>query len=216
MKRMVIFLGLLTALTACHGAGSSTSPSPIATTFVLTGTLREADETPIAGATVQVSGVAISPQTTTSGSDGTYRFERLAGELTLRVSKNGYREISTPITLSSNSVLDLKLDRLGRLISGEVYRGIVDGPPCDPTGWDANAPCHRILYTPSESGTVQLHLEWNGPSGLDLQFAGGYWPGINQTIDAFALVERGRQYEVRLNSYYKPVPFELKVELRSQ
>ena len=67
---MVIFLGLLTALTACHGAGSSTSPSPIATTFVLTGTLREADETPIAGATVKVAELpGLSAQT---GPDGTY------------------------------------------------------------------------------------------------------------------------------------------------
>jgi hypothetical protein len=215
MKCLVVFLGLLIVLTACD-RGSSTSPSASSTSFVLSGTLREADATGIGGATVLVAGVTINPRTTTSGSDGTYRFEGLAGRVTLRVTKDGYHEISREIVLSSNHVFDLKLDRLGRLISGEVYRGIVDAPPCDPSGWDAAALCQRIQYIPMETGVVTIHLEWTGPSDLDLMFAGDHWPGVNRTIDASAHVEGGHAYEIRLNAYYGAVPFELRAELHRE
>jgi hypothetical protein len=216
MKRMAAILTIVAAVSACHG---STRPTPLAPSnpkFVLSGTLREPNGTPVAGATVEILDSFVGLRTTTSAEDGTYRFDGVTGTLKMRVVKEGYAEIQQAVVVAGDYVLDVRVDRLGRLISANVFRGVVDAPPCDPSGWDARAPCQRILYTPGQSGNVSLHVEWTGPSGLDLLFAGDYWDGGNHVIDAWARVEGGRQYEIRLNAYYNPVPFQIEVRLHAE
>jgi hypothetical protein len=184
-------------------------------TFVLSGSVRDRDGTPVSGAIVDIRSRSFGIRTTSSADDGTYRFDGVNDMLTFSVRKEGYVDLSQTVAVASNYVLDVRLDRFGRLITGEVFRGVVDGPPCDPTGWDARAPCQRIQYTPGRSGILSLHLEWTGPSEVDLLFPGGYtsWSGGDQVINATFHVEAGQRYEIRLNAYYEPAPFQLEVRL---
>jgi hypothetical protein len=216
MKRLAAIIGLVTAASACSG---SDRPAPLLfperLPFVLSGTVHDRDGTPVSGAIVDITSPLFGTRTTSSADDGTYRFEGVNDMLQLNVKKEGYLGLAQAVVMASNYVLDITLHRLGRVISGEVFRGVVDAPPCDPTGWDGSAPCQRILYTPSQSGNLALHLEWTGPSDVDLLFPGGYgyWPGGDHVINASIHVEGGRQYEIRLHAYYKPVPFQLEVRL---
>ena len=93
----------------------------------------------------------------------------------LRAVKEGYEVVTKNVWVTADQVADLNMQRIGRLVAGEVFRGIINDPPCDPSGWDAEAPCRRILYTPTTSGTLTLRVTWTGSSEIDLLLAGGYW-----------------------------------------
>jgi hypothetical protein len=213
MTRLAATIVSCTVIAAC---GGPTSPSSIvgrSGAFVLTGTVRELEGIPIAGATVDLQGSLLEPRSTLSAQDGTFRFDGIAGTFTLRAIKDGYEVAAKNVSIQADQVIDLTVQRVGRLVAGEVFRGIVDQPPCDPRGWDAQAPCRRIRYTPIATGTLTLRVTWTGASDLDLILADRYWPSVDHAIRATAHVEAGREYEIRLNAYYAPVTFEMTADL---
>ena len=200
-------------IAACDGPTSPTPSVPISRAFALTGVVREVDGSPIGGASVQIQGTSFETRTTMSAQSGAYRFDGLAGMFVLRAVKEGYDVVTKNVTVTADQVADLNMQRIGRLVESEVFRGIINDPPCDPGGWDAQAPCRRIFYTPTTSGTLTLRVTWTGSSEIDLLLAGGYWKPEGHEIRATIEVQSGREYEIILNSYYAPVPFEITAEL---
>ena len=202
-----------TMIAACGGPTSPTPGVGISGVFALTGVVREVDGSPIGGASVQIQSTSLETRTTMSAQSGAYRFDGIAGMVVLRAEKDGYGVATKTVSITADQVADLNMQRIARLVAGEVFRGIINDPPCDPIRWDAQAPCRRIFFTPTTNGTLTVRVTWTGSSEIDLLMAGGYWKPEGREIRATIEVQSGRQYEIILNSYYAPVPFEITAEL---
>ena len=115
--------------------------------------------------------------------------------------------------------------QVGDVVHGSIGPG---DPICDPSGWDARAPCKRFLLTPSRDGTLKVTLTATSPfpvpsDAIDLMlFAAPSFQGAPleySTRSVSASVIEGRTYEIRINSYpYLLTPpgnldFELKTEM---
>jgi hypothetical protein len=105
----------------------------------------------------------------------------------------------------------------GEWIESRVFVG---APPCDPWGWDAEAPCRKFLFEAPMDGRLVVTLEWTGDPQLDATLvtpSGGYLGISHEAGYERALLEgpvlRSRAYEVRVNSYYGTQDFRLKAEL---
>jgi Carboxypeptidase regulatory-like domain len=216
MKRPAALILSGTMIAACGGPTSPTSPTPgvgISGAFALSGVVREVDGSPIGGASLQIQSTSFETRTTMSAQSGAYRFDGIAGMVVLRAVKDGYDVATTTVSVAADQVADVNMQRIARLVAGEVFRGIINDPPCNPSGWDARAPCRRIFYTPTTNGTLTLRVTWTGSSEVDLLMAGGYWEPDRHEIRATMEVQSGLEYEIILNSYYAPVPFEITAEL---
>jgi len=130
--------------------------------------------------------------------------------------KAGFNGTERNVVVMADEVTDLKLERILPLISDEIYRGIINGAPCDPQGWDARAPCHRILYTAAGTGVLKLEVTWTGAADVDMLIGTAYFEAVGHAIHGSVPVVAGRVYEIRLNAYYTPVPFEISASLFGQ
>jgi hypothetical protein len=213
MKRLAALILAGSMIARCGGPTSPTRGDAISGAFALSGVVREVDGSPIGGASVQIQSTSLEIRTTVSAQSGAYRFDGIAGTVVLRAVKDGYEVATKTVWVTADQVADLNMPRTAWLVAGEVFRGIINEPPCDPRGWDAEAPCRRILYTPTTSGTLTVRVTWTGSSEIDLLLASGYFTPEGHEIRATMEVLAGRVYEIILNSYYEPVPFEITSEL---
>jgi hypothetical protein len=75
-------------------------------TFKVAGAVREAG-LPVPGATVEV---VDNPATAVTDASGAYRFYGLAGDILVRVAKEGYKPQSTRLTVTANQTVDFALE----------------------------------------------------------------------------------------------------------
>jgi hypothetical protein len=147
-----------------------------------------------------------------SDAAGRYSIGNLSGGLDLRISIPGYAEWSTPRYIAADQVINITLRPIVELTPGTPYRGTVSGAPCDPMGWDANAPCQQLFFTAPSAGTIDLVLTWTGASDLDMLVGGQYFiPTTPRRVHARVPVVAGVRTEIRINAYYAQEEFDLRV-----
>ena len=109
---------------------------------------------------------------------------------------------------------------LVRLELGSAFRGMIRYPedvPCDPSGWDASAPCLRFSVVPPTDGTLEVGLTWSSAgTKLDLLLGGVYAeaPAGTRTVRVSLAVSAMVEQEIRIHSYYGTSDFELTAALR--
>jgi hypothetical protein len=113
-------------------------------------------------------------------------------------------------------------------VGAVIHASIGPGDPiCDPSGWDARAPCKLFLLTPARDGTLNVTLTATSPSPLSsdvvdlMLFAQPFYPGAPfqySTGSVSAPVVEGRTYLIRINSYpyLLPPPGKLDFELKTE
>lgn len=117
-------------MSACGGNSTETSPTPVATSFTLSGTVSETS--PIAGV---VSDVRIdvldgpnAGRSAMTDNGGRYTMSGLSsGMFQLRASKSGYVRMERSVSLDSNMTLDLSVVR-ACFIAGTVREGAAAVP----------------------------------------------------------------------------------------
>ena len=198
-------------------------PPPPLPTYVMIGLVRDEEGLPLTDAVAELAGMT---RFDTTDQNGLFSFAGLRGPVTVWVRKDGYGTHSRSLLITADVTVNISLIRLflaDSLVLGQTIRTTVeaDAPPCDPIGWDAQAPCRRFTFTAPHSGNLILMIAWFGGSPLDatiVQAADGHYVGTSkdagfESIFADAVVEGGRQYEIRVNSYYGAQVFDLKAVL---
>lgn len=229
MKHHVLLLAISALLLAC-GTDQPTQPvgpfqpPPPLPTFVVFGVVEDDEGGPLRNATAELIRTGQLTLTSTTNDSGFFSFGGVRGPTTLRVSKLGYVTTTRFLEVTESVLTRLTLARLlpdavltlGVPILGTVQAG---APPCDPGGWDANAPCRRFRFIAPATGTLRVVLTWEGEPELDavLVVDGGYVASSDVTgVEQFRLeapVVKGTEYELRVNSYYGTQEFELKADL---
>jgi hypothetical protein len=226
MKRI---LAISTVVVLTAGCGDATK-NPVAIqpvpgpTFTLSGIVRDEDGNAMWGATVTVTDPYSTRQwTATTNQAGYFQFTGIAGQLTVRVTAEDYYEAYSSLRLDTDLTISFHLSRTESL---EIQLGVVlhtrvpgRALPCDPSGWDAIAPCRRFRFTAPQTGLLSIDITWNGQLDLDavvmsprgeyLQFSSG----IRSHIHLSVYVEKAQTYEIRVHSYYSEQEFDLKAEL---
>jgi len=238
MKRAALVLGACLALLACSGdpyqdhshpvsPSTPSTPPPPPATFVLFGTVRDMDENPLAGATAEVVTGRSANLTAISNANGYFSFTGVAGDVTLRVYKEGYDRFLKTFTVAADMAINVDLPRveladtisLGHTIQSSVGP---DAPPCDPVRWDARAPCRTFLIPRSTSGLLVVTITWSGDPELDATLVDSREQYVATSVDApgdelslSAWLEAGKTYVLRVNSYYARQIFLLKAEFQA-
>ena len=109
--------------------------------------------------------------------------------------------------------------QLGTTIRATV---LSNEPPCDAIRWDARAPCKRFIFRPERAGTLTVVVSWSGGPELDATMvtlegeyvAASVQAGREQVLLVGA-VTAGRQYEIRVSSYYTSQVFDFRADFQS-
>ena len=228
MKHLPLLLTYGVLLTACDDPAAPAllpPPPPPPPGFIVSGIVVE-DGLPLPGATAELIRVAGFPLlSAVTDSTGRFVFGGVRGPATLRISKSGFTGEARYLEITESVDFRIRLVRLlpdGILTLGDTISATVQAgaPPCDPTGWDAEAPCHRFHFTAPASGKLLVAITWVGNPEIDatlVHVRGGY---VGTSVSAGyerALLEatlvRGQDYELRINSYYGKQDFKLSAEL---
>ena len=128
-------------------------------------------------------------------------------------------ELPGPPGRSNPPVINIPL-AVGDVVHMRV--GLED-PICDPSGWDASAPCKRFEIRAPRDGTLQAILKTAVPKPVDLLMVctngGQSYSGEGQEQRITVAVDAGRLCFITVNLYpYMPggsegVEFELRTEL---
>lgn len=223
MMRRALIPICLSLITAC-GDGSPVEPPP--PTFVIFGIVETVDGFPLSDAVVKLfaSGGQVLLDSVITGANGYFAFGGVRGHLLLKVSRNGYTVESRSLDVTEDNLYRVQLApwpghdviTVGEWIESSI---LGNEPPCDPSGWDAAAPCHRFYFTPSARGKLTITLEWSGDPQLDVAlFEAGVYIGLSKEAGSGlalleALVLKDQSYEVRVHSYYGPQEFRIRAEL---
>ena len=194
--------------------------------FVLFGVVEGVDGVPLAGAIVRLFGPGPNAlDSAITGEAGYFVFRKLQGMVTITVVRSGYVTESRSLNMTQDILSFIRLApwpgalvlTLGEWIESQVLGA---APPCDPVGWDANAPCRKFLFTAPTSGRLSVTLEWSGDPELDATLVtlnGTYVGSSNPAGIERQLLEgpvaKGETYEVRVSSYYGLQDFRLRAEL---
>ena len=223
MKAVVLAVAICAALTGCENkrdltTGPTAAPAP---TYVLFGTVRDSAGAPVANATAVITTGKYLGRFSLSNELGYFKFIGVTGPLTLRVAKEDYEMIDKSLDVRGDLSLDVVIRKiffsdnieLGRTIRSNVP---ASAKPCDPVRWDARAPCRRFRFTPSSSGLLSLQIKWDGLIPLDATIttlSNDYVATSSDdgfgTVTIAASLTAGVPYEVRINSYYGGLTFDL-------
>ena len=232
MKRASLIAACI-VLAACHD--STNAPTAVVPTlrvppptFVVFGIVRDESGVPVFGATAEIVVGQYAGRTATSNADGYFAFAGVAGELTIRVFRDGYERVLKTLTVKGDVVLDVQLSAItpgDTILLGKTIRSSVasDAPPCDPFGWDARAPCKPFRFTAPRSGVLVIIVSWESGPELDVSIVtppNNYlrsWSssGGAQEASLTAPVESGVTYEIRVNAYYSGQVFQIHADLAS-
>ena len=223
MNRPALLIAACGMAMACsREAPLAPEPPPALPTYVLIGIVRDGEGLPVPGVVAELAGLSRSD---TTDPEGLFSFAEVRGPITLWIQKEGYASHSRSLLLTSDVTISISLVRLflsDTLVLGQTIRTTVEAnaPPCDPIGWDAQAPCRRFTFTAPHSGVLVLMISWIGGSPLDATIiaADGRYVATSkeagfEAVFADAAVEGGQTYEIRVNSYYGAQLFDLKAVL---
>jgi hypothetical protein len=200
----------------------ATTPQP---SFVVFGTVRDEAGLAVSGAVAEIATGQFRGWSKVSNDSGYFSFAGVSGPATVRVWKDGYQLYVQKLVVTADLALEVGLVsvemadgiQLGRTISSTVRP---DAPPCDPAGWDAQAPCRRLPFTAPVSGVLAIRIWWFGGSPLDATIVApdGAYLGMSvesgvEEIRVSATVRAGEAYEIRVNSYYDYQAFTLRADL---
>jgi len=223
MKAVVLAVAICAALTGCENKRDLTT-DPIAApapTYVLFGTVRDSAGAPVANATAVVTTGKYLGRFALSNESGYFKFIGLLGPLTLRVTKEDYEMADNPLDVRGDLSLEVVIKKiffsdsieLGRTIRSNVP---ASAKPCDPIRWDARAPCRRFRFTPSSSGLLSMQIKWDGMISLDATIttlSNDYVATSSEVgfgnVTMAASLTAGQTYEIRINSYYGGLIFDL-------
>jgi len=223
MKAVVVAVAICAALTGCENKREMTT-DPIAApapTYVLFGTVRDSAGAPVANATAVVTTGKYRGRFALSNESGYFKFIGLLGPLTLRVTKEDYEMADKPLDVRGDLSLEVVIKKiffsdsieLGRTIRSNVP---ASAKPCDPIRWDARAPCRPFRFTPSSSGLLSLQIKWDGLIPLDATIttlSNDYVATSSEVgfgnVTMAASLTAGQTYEIRINSYYGGLIFDL-------
>ena len=228
MKRISLLVaaaGIL--MTACDKPEDPVGPvsTPVRPSFVVFGVVRDTAGLPVSGATAEIVEGRFQGWIQISNDDGYFSFTGVSGLITIRVWKDGYERYVQTLVVTADLVLEISLssvEPIDELALGRTIRSNVpaDAPPCDPVGWDAQAPCRRFLFTAPSSGELTIRIWWAGYPPLDATMmapSGDYLAASAESgfeeIVMNAFVTAGETYEVRVNSYYEYQVFNLRADL---
>jgi len=182
--RLPTLLGLTVLLSACDGRASlSPSPppagvnAPSSVTYTLSGEVTEMTPTgpaPIEGARV----VDASGRSAATDGDGSYSISGLpASSRTISVTRNGYLTGTTTITMTGDTELDIRLERIQTYVLSGVVFEITDAGRvplegvelyCDSCG---SPDGHTFVHTNAD-GFYRLEWTANGVHSLFVSKAG--------------------------------------------
>ena len=223
MKAVVVAVAICAALTGCENKRELTT-DPIAApapTYVLFGTVRDSAGAPVANATAVVTTGKYLGRFALSNESGYFKFIGLLGPLTLRVTKEDYEMADNPLDVRGDLSLEVVIKKiffsdsieLGRTVRSNVP---ASAKPCDPIRWDARAPCRPFRFTPSSSGLLSLQIKWDGLIPLDATIttlSNDYVATSSEVgfgnVTMAASLTAGQTYEIRINSYYGGLIFDL-------
>lgn len=216
-------IAITVLLAGCDKASRSIAgplpPGPQADigSYSVSGLVHDIDGSAIPGAVVTLENQG-SVRTAESNESGQFRFEGIRGLVVMRANKGNFTETALTFWVAADQMLAVTLQKALHLTPGVTLRGIIQGPPCDPT-WDAQAPCTRVSFTPPATGLYELHLTWRGPSAVDLLIDGQvYEESYNGQIRARVSGQAGVRRELRMHAYHLPYlaePFELTASIVS-
>jgi len=223
MKAVVLAVAICAALTGCENKRELTT-DPIAApapTYVLFGTVRDSAGAPVANASAVVTTGKYLGRFALSNESGYFKFIGLLGPLTLRVTKEDYEMADNPLDVRGDLSLEVVIKKiffsdsieLGRTVRSNVP---ASAKPCDPIRWDARAPCRPFRFTPSSSGLLSLQIKWDGLIPLDATIttlSNDYVATSSEVgfgnVTMAASLTAGQTYEIRINSYYGGLIFDL-------
>lgn len=226
MEHLRLLLVCSALLTACDDQLSNpVLPPPPPAGFVVFGIVETEDGFPMIDATAELIRAHYPVQTTTTNNSGHFTFSGVFGSATVRVSKPGYTGEQRVLTVTETVLTRFRLMRLlpdqvltlGDTITATVQEG---APPCDPVGWDAEAPCRRFHFIAPSSGKLLVAITWQGSPEIDAVLVVGRAGYVASSVPAGfervmleGQVVKGVDYELRVNSYYGRQDFKLTAEL---
>ena len=203
------------------------TPPPGPATYVVSGTVVDGNDLPVARAYVQVTWNRTQRRTTYTDAAGFFSFDGIVGDVDLLVTGNP--SFSQSLRVQSNVTLKVQLKnafqvRLSTLATevsalelASAMRASTTQPPCDPGAWDAKAPCRAFSFVAPSSGVLRIKLTFTGTTEMDamvvsvkdkLGFA--YSSVVSNTEQKLsATLEAGQSYQIWVSSYYEPQAFEL-------
>jgi hypothetical protein len=192
---------------------------PLLPTFAVTGTVLDDTGSPVPAAVAELVGLN---NATFTDEAGQFRLTGASGATTVRVRKEGFAPHQQDLFVAAEVAINVQLRRMflsDSLVLGATITSITDGPPCDPVGWDAAAPCRRFGFIAPASGNLAVSITWDGVRPLDalilwnnrfLAYSGDTTTG-NVPLNAYLIA--GDSYEIRVHSYYHPQVFQLRADL---
>lgn len=223
MNRLSLLMATGAIVTACSGEEPLEPVVPPPPTFVVFGIVRDEAGEPVAGAVAEIPSLS---RTAVTNQVGHFSFSGLRGAVRFRVQKAGFQTLSIELVVTANIAWEIRLLRAGvlsdSLTLGATIRSTVEAnaPPCDPIRWDALAPCRLFLFTAPRAGQLSLSITWSGDPALDATLVTATGTYVATSIDAGTgkiqldgMVEAGRIYEIRVNSYYGYQVFDMRADL---
>ena len=222
MKRLSLLIPFCGIVVACGSEKLIAPPTPIQPpppTFTVTGTVLDDTGSPVPAAVADLLGLNIATYTDEAGQ---FRLTGASGATTVRVRKEGFAPHLQNLFVAADVAINVQLRRMllsDSIVLGATITSITDGPPCDPVGWDAAAPCRRFGFIAPASGILVVSITWDAGPPLDALIV---WNNSmlaysndsgNENVTLNAPLIAGDWYEIRVNSYYFPQVFQLRADL---
>jgi hypothetical protein len=226
MRHVPVLAAVCVMLVACGTDAVAPPDNATLPTWVVSGFVRDEAGIAVPRAAVELLSGLFGNRLSIADDSGFFSLERVRGPITIHVSKDGFEYYSRYLVVADDLTLLVRLPRLEGwsdiIRLGQTIRSTVEprAAPCDPMGWDAQAPCRRFPFTAPASGALIISIAWHGGSRLDAIIAlsdGTYVATSDDTgleqITVLATVGAGEKYQVYVNSYYDRQVFDLKADL---
>lgn len=204
-----------------------TPPPPIPIpTFRLTGSVRDAGDNVLPGASVTITDATQHlTYVTKSDSLGYFAFLALPGGSmwTVVVRLASYLDESRFVILGGDRYLQIRMSPVAAQSTIEVGKEYTLGvqtadAPCDPIHWDANAPCARLRFLAPRTGAGTIRITWASSGEVDVTLMSdledylAYASGGRSLELSYDFVG-GTYYVIWVHSYYGAATFKVRVDI---
>lgn len=179
-----------------------------ASTYTISGTVRDTRLRPVPGARIDVIAPGFEGRYAVSDDTGWYRIAELAGGVQVHATKAGYFSDARAKTATERSLLNFTLQPLERIVPGHAVRSVLsdEHPRCvqdEQLAGSRGLPCHRFLFTADQSGTLEIMVTWDTRARLSIAIIAPDGETIQSVARASgtqlaAAVGSGRTYEVQV------------------